>query len=106
MDGARGGDHRDKTVQRTGRGRTAPVVSGAEFAGIGLQFALTILVFVFMGVWLDRRLGTSPWLVLICVFAGAAGGFYSMYRRVSLAQRRDAERSAEQKRRAGTGEQR
>jgi len=62
-------------------------VSGAEFAGIGLQFALTILVFVFAGVWLDRRLGTSPWLLLICVFAGAGGGFFSMYRRVTAAQR-------------------
>ena len=106
MNGGRGGEHRGKSVRNTGRGRVAPAVSGTEFAGIGLQFALTILVFVFAGVWLDRHLGTSPWFVLICVFAGAAGGFYSMYRRVSLAQRRDAERSAEQKRRAGTGEQR
>jgi len=63
-----------------GRG---PAVSGAEFAGIGVQFALTILVFVFAGIWLDRRLGTTPWLLLICVFAGAAGGFYSMYRTVT-----------------------
>ena len=101
MDGGRGGKHREKTVRNTDRGRAAPVVSGAEFAGIGVQFALTILVFVFAGVWLDRRLGTSPWLVLICVFVGAAGGFYSMYRRVALAQRRDAERMAERKRRAG-----
>lgn len=62
-------------------------VSGAEFAGIGLQFALTILVFVFAGIWLDRRLGTSPWLLIACVFAGAGGGFYSMYRRVTAAQR-------------------
>ena len=101
MDGGRGGNQRAKTVKNTGRGRAAPAVTGAEFAGIGLQFALTILVFVFAGVWLDRHLGTSPWFVLVCVFAGAAGGFYSMYRRVTLAQRRDAERMAEQKKRAG-----
>ena len=101
MDGGRGGNHRGKLVQSSGRGRAAPAVSGAEFAGIGLQFALTILVFVFAGAWLDRHLGTSPWFVLICVFAGAAGGFYSMYRRVMLAQRRDAERLAEQRKRAG-----
>ncbi len=64
------------------------MVSGTEFAGIGLQFALTILVFVFAGVWLDSRLGTSPWLLLVFVFVGAAGGFYSMYRRVTAAQRK------------------
>lgn len=106
MDGGRGTKHRGNSVPGDGRGRAAPVVSGTEFAGIGLQFTLTILVFVFAGVWLDRRLGTSPWLVLVCVFAGAAGGFYSMFRRVTQAQRRDAERAAERRDRAGKGEDR
>jgi ATP synthase protein I len=68
-------------------GQRGSAVSGAEFAGIGLQFGLTILVFAFAGVWLDGRLGTSPWLTVICVFAGAGGGFYSMYRRVTARQR-------------------
>lgn len=72
-------------------------LSGAEFAGIGLQFALTIFVFSFAGVWLDRRFGTSPWLLIICVFAGAAGGFFSMFRKITAAQRRDAERVARTK---------
>jgi F0F1-type ATP synthase assembly protein I len=72
-------------------------LSGAEFAGVGLQFALTIFVFSFAGVWLDRRLGTSPWFLIICVFAGAAGGFFSMFRKITAAQRRDAERVARAK---------
>ena len=59
--------------------RSKQGLSGAEFAGIGVQFALTILVFVFAGVWLDKRFGTSPWLVLVGVVIGAGGGFYSMY---------------------------
>ena len=88
-----------------GRGERSPrdgnAVSGAEFAGIGLQFALSILIFALLGVWLDRRLGTSPWLLLICVFGGASAGFYSMYRKITASQRRDAERLARQ--RAGGG---
>jgi ATP synthase protein I len=71
--------------------------SGAEFAGIGVQFAATLLVFVFAGVWLDRRLGTSPWLLLVCVFAGAAGGFFSMYLKVTAAQRRDPDHGTERR---------
>jgi len=63
--------------------------SGTEFAGIGLQFGLTIVVFVFGGVWLDERLHSSPWFVLVCTFAGAFGGFYSIYRRVMAEQRRN-----------------
>jgi F0F1-type ATP synthase assembly protein I len=70
------------------------VLSASEFAGVGVQFAAVILVFVFAGVWLDKRLGTSPWFVLICVFVGAAAGFYSMYSKIMAAQRRDAERKA------------
>lgn len=72
----------------TTRRGAAGMASGGELAGIGLQFALTILIFTFAGVWLDRRLGTSPWLLIVFVFVGAAGGFYSMYRRVTAAQRK------------------
>lgn len=64
-------------------------LSGAELSGIGIQFALVIVIFTFAGIWLDRRLGTSPWLLLVCVFVGAAGGFFSIYRKAMDAQRRD-----------------
>jgi ATP synthase protein I len=80
MDAGRG----NRGVNRPSRGSS---VSGAEFAGIGAQFALTILIFVYAGIWLDRRFGTSPWLLLTCVFLGAGGGIYSMYRRVTASQR-------------------
>ena len=101
-------DKRDAPKGAEGRGngtgrRTAEAVSGAEFAGIGIQFALTILVFVFAGVWLDKRLGTSPWLLLVFVFVGAAGGFYSMYRRVTAAQRRSKDVVAQGQSGGGTG---
>lgn len=63
-------------------------ISGAEFAGVGLQFAATIIVFMFAGIWLDRRLGTSPWLIILCVFLGAGAGFYSIYRKLMSGPRR------------------
>lgn len=55
-------------------------MSGAEFAGVGLQFGITIVVFAFGGIWLDRKLGTSPLFVIGAVFGGAALGFWEMYR--------------------------
>jgi len=58
-------------------------MSGSEFAGVGMQFSATIVVFALSGVWLDKRLGTSPWLVLVMVFGGAGLGFWSMIRRIS-----------------------
>jgi F0F1-type ATP synthase assembly protein I len=66
--------------KRTPSGRKA--MSGSEFAGVGLQFSMTIVVFALAGVWLDKRLGTSPWLVILMVFSGAGLGFWSMYRKM------------------------
>ena len=62
--------------------RSSTPASGAEYAGAGLQLAVTLVVFMFFGIWLDKRLGSSPWFVIICVFVGAAAGFYSLYRKL------------------------
>jgi F0F1-type ATP synthase assembly protein I len=63
--------------------------SAAEFAGLGLQFAIAIVAFLYAGRWLDARLGTAPLFLILGVFVGAGGAFYSMYRRLTAAQRRD-----------------
>jgi F0F1-type ATP synthase assembly protein I len=63
--------------------------SVSEFAGVGIQFAVSILVFLYLGQWLDRKLGTAPWLLIIGVFLGAGASFYSMYRKLMAAQARD-----------------
>ncbi len=76
-----------KGGQKSPRGGSTGV-SGAQFAGVGLQFALTIVVFAFAGIWLDKRLGTSPWMVILGVFIGAAAGFFSIYRQLMGAQAR------------------
>ena len=57
-------------------------ISGSEFAGVGMQFAITIVLFALLGIWLDKRLGTSPWMVILGVFGGGGLGFWSMYRRM------------------------
>lgn len=56
--------------------------SGMEYAGFGFQFAASIVLFLFLGQWLDRKLGTSPWLLIAGVFLGAGAAFYSMYRKL------------------------
>jgi ATP synthase protein I len=60
-----------------------------RYAGVGLQFAASILVFLYAGQWLDRRLGTAPWFLLGGVFVGASAAFYSMYRRLMADLERD-----------------
>jgi ATP synthase protein I len=50
------------------------------FAGSGIQLVVSILLFVYVGRWLDGKLGTSPWLLVLGAFVGAFAGFYSLYR--------------------------
>ena len=64
----------------------------SNFAGAGIQFAVAIVVFLLLGQWADRKLGTSPVLLLIGVFVGGGAAFYSLYRRVTNAQKADDER--------------
>ena len=66
-------------------------LSGADFAGVGIQFAAAIVVFLFAGQWVDDRLGTEGLFTIAGVFIGASAAFYNMYRKITAAQRRDDE---------------
>lgn len=55
----------------------------ARVAGVGLQFAASIVIFLLVGQWLDDRLGTEPWLLIVGVMVGAAAGFFSLYRQLT-----------------------
>lgn len=59
------------------------------YAGIGIQFAGSIVLFLYFGQWVDRRLGSAPWGVLVGVFVGAGAAFFSMYRRLMADLRRE-----------------
>jgi ATP synthase protein I len=63
-----------------------------EVMGVGLQFAGSIVLFLFLGLWLDRRLGTEPWMLLLGVAVGASAGFYSLYRQLVIVPRDREER--------------
>jgi len=79
-----------RSQQSSGKG-----LSGGDFAGVGIQFAAAIIIFLFAGQWVDDRLGTGGLFAIAGVFIGAGAAFYSMYRKITAAQRRDdEERSA------------
>jgi F0F1-type ATP synthase assembly protein I len=61
---------------------------GSALAGVGLQFAVTLVAFAFAGIWLDRRLGTSPWLLIVLVLGGSSLAFWLMYRRMVSGQKK------------------
>jgi F0F1-type ATP synthase assembly protein I len=52
-----------------------------------MELAVAILAGLFAGQWLDRHLGTGPWLVIVGVFLGAAAGFYNLVRALTTVDR-------------------
>lgn len=65
--------------------------AGAQFMGLGLQFVLSLLLFLYLGQWVDRKLGTAPWFLILGVFIGASAAFYSMYHALKAEERREEE---------------
>jgi F0F1-type ATP synthase assembly protein I len=63
--------------------------SWGKYAGVGIQFAASIVLFLYAGRWVDARFGTDPWGVIIGVFTGASAAFYSMYSSLMADLRRE-----------------
>lgn len=53
----------------------------AYFSSLGISVALSIVIGLAIGVFLDRKYDTSPWLTLIGLGLGIAAG----YRNIGLA---------------------
>jgi len=52
--------------------------SGWKHVFAGSSFAITIVLCVFAGNWLDGRYGTDPWGVLVGTLFGIAAAFYNL----------------------------
>jgi ATP synthase protein I len=56
---------------------------------VGLSFVMAVVIGAAIGYGLDRWLGTSPWLFLICFFLGLVAGMRAVFRTVAAASRDD-----------------
>ncbi|MCY4573665.1 MAG: AtpZ/AtpI family protein [Gemmatimonadetes bacterium] len=52
-----------------------------RFVGFGISWLLTMLLFAWGGLALDRRIGTTPVLLILGILLGFAGGFCALYLR-------------------------
>jgi F0F1-type ATP synthase assembly protein I len=48
--------------------------------GAGVELGGAVALMVLGGWWLDRKLGTAPWIMLTGAFVGIVGGLYNLYR--------------------------
>jgi ATP synthase protein I len=54
---------------------------------VGIEIALSVAAGLFGGSWLDKKLGTAPWLTLIGLVYGLAAAGRAIYRALKQANR-------------------
>jgi ATP synthase protein I len=53
-------------------------------SGVGLTLVIATVLGLAGGYYLDRWLGTSPWLMLVGLLFGIAAGFVNLFRATGL----------------------
>ena len=51
-----------------------------RYAGLGVQLAVSLVVFVLIGQWADKKLGTGGMLTIVGAFLGFGGTMYLLVR--------------------------
>jgi F0F1-type ATP synthase assembly protein I len=51
-----------------------------RYAGLGIQLAVTLFLFVWVGQWADRKLGTGGVLTILAALLGFGATMYSVVR--------------------------
>ena len=58
-----------------------------SYGTVGLEVVLSVVVGLFLGSWLDRRFGTTPWITVAGVVYGVAAAARALYRAAQRATR-------------------
>lgn len=75
-----------------------------QYSGLGIQLAVTIVFFFFLGYWLDKGVfDTFPVLTLIFTFLGFGGGFYSFFMKIQYLTKLDKEARKKKQLEKGSG---
>jgi ATP synthase protein I len=56
-------------------------------SSVGLELGVAVIVSLLFGMWLDRKAGTQPWLMLAFLVIGLIAGFRNVFRAFARANR-------------------
>ncbi|HWV58199.1 MAG TPA: AtpZ/AtpI family protein [Longimicrobiales bacterium] len=59
--------------------RPGPAAEIGRYLGHGITWALSTLLFLAVGFWVDGKAGTAPLFTIMGAFVGAGAGFYNLY---------------------------
>ena len=58
-------------------------------SSVGLEMGISVVIGVLFGMWLDGKLGTDPWMMLLWLVIGFAAGFRGVIRAMRREDRSD-----------------
>ena len=58
-----------------------------NYATVGLELVLSVLLGMYAGWWLDKKLASDPWLMFVGLGFGVAAGFRAVWRALQRANR-------------------
>jgi ATP synthase protein I len=64
-------------------------------SSVGLELGVAVAIGVVVGLYMDRWLGTEPWMMLLWLTLGVVAGFRGVFRAVARADRAAAEEEKE-----------
>jgi len=59
----------------------------ARLSTIGITLVAATAIGLAIGYWLDRWIGTSPWLTMVFTLFGIVAGFLNLFRDLGLVRR-------------------
>lgn len=71
-----------------------------KYSALGLELAIAVVIGLAVGYYLDKWLGTGPWMTVIWLGIGFAAGVRSLYR-AAVRSGKDLEKEEENKRKPG-----
>ena len=60
-----------------------------RYASVGLELALSVVVGLLIGHWLDGRFGTGPVLTIVFLVCGSIAGMRGLYRAAQRAMKEE-----------------
>lgn len=58
-----------------------------SMSSVGLEFGISVAIGLLFGMFLDGKLGTEPWMMLLFLGIGFAAGFRGVFRAVNRSDR-------------------
>lgn len=71
-----------------GSEKESPMSAYAVYGAVGIQLAAAVVAGLFFGNYIDKKLGTSPWLAVTGTLLGFIGGMVNLVRILGWFDRR------------------